>query len=102
MKLAIKHNHEQLIDVDTAVAKVLSNVDELDFEIKNIIESLNHVCFEDLLATIDIPPMDNSSMDGYAVRSGDVKDASLDTPVDLKVIGTISAGQIPDFEVVKN
>ena len=102
MKLAIKHNHEQLIDVDTAVAKVLSNVDELDFEIKNIIESLNHVCFEDLLATIDIPPMDNSSMDGYAVRSGDVKDASLDTPVDLKVIGTISAGQIPDFEVVQN
>ena len=102
MKLAIKHNHEQLIDVDTAVAKVLSNVYELDFEIKNIIESLNHVCFEDLLATIDIPPMDNSSMDGYAVRSGDVKDASLDTPVDLKVIGTISAGQIPDFEVVQN
>ena len=102
MKLAIKHNHEQLIDVDTAVAKVLSNVYELDCEIKNIIESLNHVCFEDLLATIDIPPMDNSSMDGYAVRSGDVKDASLDTPVDLKVIGTISAGQIPDFEVVQN
>ena len=102
MKLAIKHGHEQLIDVDTAITRVLSSVDELGFEIKNILQALSHVCFEDVIATINIPPTDNSSMDGYAVKSADVKEASSDRPIDLSVIGTISAGQIPGFEVVQN
>ena len=102
MKLAIKHGHEQLIDVDTAITRVLSSVDELGFEIKNTLQALNHVCFEDVIATLNIPPTDNSSMDGYAVKSEDVKGASSDRPIDLSVIGTISAGQIPDFEVVQN
>ncbi|SVC23679.1 uncharacterized protein METZ01_LOCUS276533, partial [marine metagenome] len=100
--MAIKHNHEQLIDVDTAVEKVLSNVNKLEFETKNTLQALNHVCFENVIADIDIPPVNNSSMDGYAVKSNDVKGASLDKPVDLSVIGTISAGQIPDVEVVGN
>ena len=102
MKLAIKHGHEQLIDVDTAITRVLSSVDELGFEIKTTLQALNHVCFEDVIATLNIPPTDNSSMDGYAVKSEDVKGASSDRPIDLSVIGTISAGQIPDFEVVQN
>ena len=102
MKLAIKHGHEQLIDVDTAITQVLSSVGELGFEIKTTLQALNHVCFEDVIATLNIPPTDNSSMDGYAVKSEDVKGASSDRPIDLSVIGTISAGQIPDFEVVQN
>ncbi len=102
MELAIKHNHEQLIDVDTAIEKVLSNVDKLGLETKNILEALNHVSFENVIAEIDIPPVNNSSMDGYAVKSRDVKKASADKPVDLAVIGTISAGQISDVEVVQN
>ena len=102
MELAIKHNHEQLIDVDTAVEKVLSNVDKLGLETKSILEALSHVAFENVIAEIDIPQVNNSSMDGYAVKSRDVKKASADKPVDLAVIGMISAGQIPDVEVVEN
>ena len=102
MELAIKHNHEQLIDVDTAVEKVLSNVDKLGLETKSILEALNHVAFENVIAEIDIPQVNNSSMDGYAVKSRDVKKASADKPVDLAVIGMISAGQIPDVKVVEN
>ena len=102
MKLAIKHNHEKLIDVDTAIAKVLSNVSELGFETKNILQALNHVCFENVIASIDIPPLNNSSMDGYAVKSKNVNEASLENLVELEVLGIISAGQIPNMEVVGN
>jgi molybdopterin molybdotransferase len=43
----------------------------------------------------DVPPFDNSAVDGYAVRSADV---SL-VPVDLAVVGEIAAGAAPDREV---
>jgi molybdopterin molybdotransferase len=43
----------------------------------------------------DVPPFDNSAVDGYAVRSADV---SL-VPVDLEVVGEIAAGAAPDREV---
>ena len=102
MELAIKHDHEKLIDVDTAVAKVLSNVRELGFETKSILQALNHVCFENVIASIDIPPLNNSSMDGYAIKSKNVKSASFETPIELEVLGIISAGQTPDLEVVEN
>jgi molybdenum cofactor synthesis domain-containing protein len=43
----------------------------------------------------DVPPFDNSAVDGYAVRSADVSSV----PVDLEVVGEIAAGAAPDKEV---
>lgn len=40
-----------------------------------------------------LPPWDNSSMDGYAVRSQDVRGASASNPVALRVVATIGAGE---------
>ena len=53
------------------------------------------VTAEDLAATGPIPPFDNTAMDGFAVRSGDVADA----PVTLRMVGTIAAGAAPDVAV---
>lgn len=39
-----------------------------------------------------LPPWNNASMDGYAVRSRDVPSASQGSPVRLKVVGTVAAG----------
>ncbi|MEM7434087.1 MAG: gephyrin-like molybdotransferase Glp [Myxococcota bacterium] len=52
---------------------------------------------QDVMASFDSPPFDNSAMDGYAVRSGEVTGASVDTPVTLRVRGESRAGgEIPD------
>ena len=50
---------------------------------------------EDLIAEFDIPPMANSAMDGYAVKSGDVASASKLNPVLLPVDGYVAAGDVP-------
>jgi molybdopterin molybdotransferase len=53
-----------------------------------------HGCLlaEDVVADWALPPFDNSAMDGYAVRSADVSDASDSSPVLLPVVGDIAAG----------
>lgn len=46
----------------------------------------------DVTAPIDLPPFDNSQMDGYAVASDDLVDASGERPVALRVAAHIPAG----------
>jgi len=46
----------------------------------------------DVAAPIDLPPFDNSQMDGYAVSSDDLTDASDGQPVELRVAPHIPAG----------
>src|ERR671928_103716 len=48
---------------------------------------------------VDLPPFDNSSMDGYAVRVNDVAGASDLTPVRLPVVGDIAAGSQAAYSV---
>jgi molybdopterin molybdotransferase len=47
---------------------------------------------EDIDARRNIPPLDNSGMDGYAVRTADIEKASRDHSVRLKVIEDLPAG----------
>ena len=55
-------------------------------------ESLGAVLGRDVRARFDTPRFDQTAMDGFAVRSEDVKRARKSRPVRLEVIGTISAG----------
>ena len=54
-------------------------------------ETLDTVLAEDVASPIDLPPWDNSAMDGYAVRSADLEQGN----VDLEVIESVAAGQFP-------
>jgi molybdopterin molybdotransferase len=56
-------------------------------------EAHGRVLAEALLAGVALPPFDNSAMDGYAVRSGDVAGATADSPVTLPVAADIPAGR---------
>ena len=53
----------------------------------------------DVTAATAVPPFDNSSVDGYAVRSADVRTAAPDQPVELTVLGTVFAGAVADAAV---
>ena len=55
-------------------------------------EALGRVLAADATSTIFLPPHDNSSMDGFAVRAEDVRGASTARARTLRVIGTIAAG----------
>jgi len=56
-------------------------------------ESAQRVLAEELRAPHDLPPAPNSAMDGYAVRTDDLQNASGDAPVVLRVCDTIAAGR---------
>ncbi|MGL4745705.1 MAG: molybdopterin molybdotransferase MoeA [Dermatophilaceae bacterium] len=54
--------------------------------------ALGRVLAADVVAAVDLPGVDNSAMDGYAVRAADLAGASDERPVDLPVSGDIAAG----------
>ena len=52
------------------------------------------VLAEDVKAGMEVPPFTRSAMDGYAVRSADVRSASKGRPAVLKMVGKIFAGNV--------
>ena len=81
-----------MIPVDEALDKILSHVQPLGFEKVSLLDALGRVIAEDIFAKRNIPPLDNSAMDGYALRSEDVRQASEDNPIRLVVIEDLPAG----------
>ncbi len=88
-----------MISVEEALEKILSYVNVLEPEDELILNSLGRVLAEDIYSDIDIPPLDNSAMDGYAVRAESTKDASPSSPRILRIIGEVAAGYIASEEV---
>ena len=64
-------------------------------------EAQGRILAESPVAHCDLPPFDNSAMDGYAVRSEDVLAASSDSPVQLTILGKVAAGQAFNGRVVQ-
>lgn len=85
-----------MINVNDALLKILAPVRVLNSETINLVDSLGRVLAEDMYADSDIPGFDNSAMDGYAVKSADIKGTSKNNPKVLKVIENIKAGDIPN------
>jgi molybdopterin molybdotransferase len=81
-----------MIGVNEALERILSHVEVLPSEDKPLIEALGQVLAEDITSSFDIPPLDNTAMDGYAVRAVDTAGATADAPVPLNVIGEVAAG----------
>lgn len=83
------------ISVREALENILSHfapMPPVDVELR---DSLGLVLAEDVYSDIDMPPFDNSSMDGYAVVAEDVAGASGEGPVALRVVGYLPAGAAP-------
>ncbi|WP_275464288.1 gephyrin-like molybdotransferase Glp [Streptomyces noursei] len=67
---------------------------------RQLLDAQGCVLAEDLTVPLPLPPFDNSSMDGYAVRAADVAAATEGSPVTLTVIGDVAAGsgELPTVE----
>ena len=88
-----------MISVEEALEKILSYVEVLEPQRKPILDCLGQVLAEYIYSTIDIPPLDNSAMDGYALRAKDTRGAGELSPVYLAVVGEVAAGSMPTKEV---
>ena len=93
------HRHADMISVEDARERILGFFARLDTEERSISDALGQVLTEDIVGRFDVPPWDNSAMDGYALHAEDIEGAIPDTPVTLKVTGSIAAGELPTESV---
>jgi molybdopterin molybdotransferase len=90
-----------MISVEEALDKILSHIQPLGTEKVSLTDALGRVLAEDVYAPRDIPPLDNSGMDGYAVRWEDIQETCQDRSVRLEVIEDLPAGFIAKKKVRK-
>jgi molybdopterin molybdotransferase len=98
------HHHllggvEDLISVEEALAEILAHVQPLPPDRVPILDAMGRVLAAEIVSGVDIPPFDNSAMDGYAVRSEDVREATRRAPVRLQVVGSVAAGYLSKVPV---
>jgi molybdopterin molybdotransferase len=81
-----------LLSVDAALAHLLAGARSvMEVEEVDTFDSVGRVLAENLVSALDVPAMDTSMMDGYAVRSGDF---AAGGEVKLEVTQRIPAGQV--------
>ena len=83
-----------MLSVAEALDRVLAHVPVLSHESVPLAQTLGRVLAESVVAGREIPPWDNSSMDGYAVRAEDTQAASETRAVTLAVVGEVAAGTV--------
>ncbi len=85
-----------MLSLEEALAKLLASTSQaieaapLETESVATFDALGRVLAQDLVSALDVPPLANSSMDGYAVRLADVPAAGAELPVTQR----IAAGQV--------
>ena len=94
-----RHHDEAMLSVEDALERILDHFHVLDTEGAPLLDALGQVLAEDAVSTHDIPPLDNSAMDGYAVRAASVSNATDEAPATLRVVGSVAAGELPSTSV---
>lgn len=88
-----KRWNRRAVPVGEAQRRLLSCVEPLPAETVPLWEGGGRYLAMQAEATADWPPFARAGMDGYAVRAEDVRAASPDSPVRLRVIGSVAAGE---------
>ncbi|MFH8506513.1 molybdotransferase-like divisome protein Glp [Streptomyces flaveolus] len=84
---------DRLWSVQDHLDDILATVRPLEPIELNLLDAQGCVLVDDITVPVSLPPFDNSSMDGYAVRVTDVAGASEEFPAVLEVVGDVAAGQ---------
>jgi molybdopterin biosynthesis enzyme len=92
---------DKLTEHPEAVRIVLESTPRLPVERVTLTDTLGLVLAEDLGATVDSPPFDNSAVDGYAVRSADAEAGCVFTVVDEAPAGRPASREVGEGEAVK-
>jgi molybdopterin molybdotransferase len=90
-----------MLSLEQARERILDSVHPLAAETVGLFSAAGRFTAEPLCSAVDLPPADNSAMDGYAVRAEDLAAAAPDSPVALRLIGSAPAGSVLEKSVVK-
>lgn len=88
-----------MLELEAALQRILAALPAPQDESVRLADADGRVLLQPVLAQLDLPPFDNSAVDGYAVRAADVAGARLDSPVRLRLIARLAAGQFSDAPV---
>ncbi len=80
-----------MIEMEEALERIVSDVERLPARDLPLADCLGRQLARSIVSPRHVPPLANSSMDGFAVRAADTGS----TPVTLRVIGSLRAGQAP-------
>ena len=78
------------LEASEAARLIVAHVQPLQPVGRPLRAALDLVCAETVISPIDLPPWDNSAMDGFACRSADARPGAV-----LRVIETVAAGEQP-------
>ena len=84
-----------VIPLDEARRRVLEHLPLLSPQETTCERALGLVLADDVVSTENVPPFANTAVDGYALRAID----TTSTPVELRVIGTLAAGDGREWQV---
>ncbi|MFI5278938.1 MAG: gephyrin-like molybdotransferase Glp [Gemmatimonadales bacterium] len=84
-----------MTSVREATERIVAGVKVLGTEDVPLLEARDRVLAEPVDSPLVLPPRTNSAMDGYAVRSADVRGASKTAPTKLSIIEELPAGRLP-------
>jgi len=84
--------YKPLIPLDDALADLRQALHAFEAATETIdsFEALGRVLAQDLTSEVDVPPLDNSAMDGYALRCADLPQQGAALPLSQR----IAAGQV--------
>ncbi len=85
-----------MINYNEAIEIIKSEFEKLTLHTEEVdlLESFNRILAEDVIADVDLPPFDNSAVDGYAIKFSE--------RAQWKIIGEISAGNYSSFTLTEN
>ena len=89
-------------NLDDALRQILKQVPQTSKETVPLTELKNRVLAEPIFSAVDLPPADNSSVDGYAVRAADIESANSNRPISLRLQGEVPAGKPPEIAIQSN
>lgn len=89
-----------MISVEEAQALILSYFHTLAVERVPLLDALDRVLGEDVHSPLNVPPHDNTAMDGYALIAADTAGATAQQPRSLRVIDDLAAGHTTQQRVV--
>jgi molybdopterin molybdotransferase len=81
--------------VDDHLKRVLAEIRVLPELELRLLDAHGCVLAQDVVADAPLPAYDTSTVDGYAVRAGDVSSATAGSPVTLHVVADVAVGQLP-------
>lgn len=83
-----------MLTYEEALARVLGALPPARSEQVPVPDAAGRCLLAAVTSPLDLPPFDNSAMDGYAVRAADVAKANAEHPVPLRLLGQVGAGEV--------